>query len=71
MCYDLKHAPLHQQLLLPLLLHLALLFAANLYFLLAVAVFFRDPSTHARVWSWRFIIDLALGLGALGLAMHG
>jgi len=22
-------------------------------------------------WSWRFIIDLALGLGALGLTMHG
>jgi hypothetical protein len=66
-----KHAPLYQRLLVPLALHLALLFAANLYLLLAVAVFLRDPTTHAKVWSWRFIIDLALSFVAWGLAMYG
>jgi hypothetical protein len=67
----LKHAPMHQQVLLPLTMDLALLFAANLYLLLAVAVFFRNPAVHARLWSWRFVIDLVLVLVAWGLAVHG
>ncbi|MGO9109585.1 MAG: hypothetical protein ACLP9L_10150 [Thermoguttaceae bacterium] len=67
----LKHAPAYQRLFIPVSLHEALLFASNVYLLLAVAVFFRDPTAHAKLWSWRFIIDLALGLAAWWLAMHG
>jgi hypothetical protein len=64
----LRHAPLFERVALPLSMHLILLFAANLYLLLAVAVFFRNPTVHGRVWSWRFMIDLAMSLLALGLA---
>ena len=66
----LKGAPLQQQLFLPLVFYVPLLFAANLYLLLAAAVFYRDPAVHARLWSWRLVIDLALGLVAWELGMH-
>jgi hypothetical protein len=67
----LKNAPLHHRLLIPLSYHMALLFAANLYLLLAVAAFFRNPIVHAKLWSWRFIVDLTLSLAAWWLATHG
>jgi hypothetical protein len=45
-----------------LVLHMALLFAANLYLLLAVAVVEPDQSIWYRVWDYRLPIDLTLAL---------
>lgn len=45
-----------------LALHLAFLFAANLYLLLAVAVVEPDEVMWHRVWSYRVPIDLTLAL---------
>jgi hypothetical protein len=62
----LKNAPQQAAARIALSLHLAFLFAATLYLFLSVAAFFRDPTAHARLCSWRFIIDLALSLVAWG-----
>jgi len=67
---SLKGAPFQQQLFLPLGFYVPLLFAANLYLLLAAAVFFRNPAVHTELWRWRLVIDLALGLVAWELGMH-
>ena len=66
----LKDAPFQQQLFLPLGFYIPLLFAANLYLLLAAAVFFRNPVVHAKLWRWRLVIDLALSLIAWKLGLH-
>lgn len=47
-----------------LALHLALLFAANLYLLLAVAIAEPDETIWHRVWNYRLPIDLTLALGS-------
>ena len=69
-CKVLEIAPLHQRLL-PLAFYLPLVFAANVYLLLAAAVFFRNPVMHTKLWQWRLVIDLAFSLLAWRLGMHG
>ncbi len=66
----LKGGPFLQQVFRPLAFYVPLLFAANLYLLLAAAVFLRNPAVHARLWKWRLVFDLALALVAWELGMH-
>jgi hypothetical protein len=62
------HAAAHQALagapiariLVPQVLHFGVLFAVNLYLLLAVAVVLRRPALWIRVWRCRVLIDLAV-----------
>jgi hypothetical protein len=66
----LKGAPFQQRVFLPLGIYVPLLYAANLYLLLAAAVFFRNPTVHTRLWRWRLVVDLAFALIALQLGMR-
>jgi hypothetical protein len=66
----LKVAPAAQRLYIPLCIHLLLIFAVNIYFLLSVAVFIRDPRVLTRFWHYRFAIDIALVILAWHAAEH-
>jgi hypothetical protein len=48
---------------LPLLLDFGVLFAANLYLLMAIAMFGQRLALWLRLWRWRIVVDLALTVG--------
>jgi hypothetical protein len=50
-------------LVIPFLLDFGVLFAANLYLLMAVAVLGRNPTLWMKFWRWRILVDLALTVG--------
>lgn len=49
----------------PLALQFALLFAVNLYLVMAVAVVSRDRRPHEFVWRWRLAIDVLVSAGII------
>jgi len=49
-----------ERVLVPSVSHFGVLFAVNLYLMLAVAVFIRQPAVLNRLWRWRLAVDLAL-----------
>lgn len=57
--------------LLSLVIHVGILFAMNLYLMLAVAVVLRDPKIRQKLWDRRIMIDLGFTLVVLWFGIHG
>jgi hypothetical protein len=54
---------------LPLVIGFSFTLAANIYFLLALALFERRITVLQKVWRWRLVIDIAVGLISVALLL--
>jgi hypothetical protein len=57
--------------LLPVVLDFGILFAVNLYLMLAAAALIRQPMLWQRLWRWRLAVDLALTLATQWFILKG